>query len=55
MLQGLGAALSPALGGWIAQGEGYPAAFLWLGGLASVSMLLWLWFASLLRTSCAPR
>jgi MFS family permease len=55
MLQGLGAALSPALGGWIAQGAGYPAAFLWLGCLASISVLLWLWFASLLKTACAPR
>jgi MFS family permease len=54
MLQGAGAALSPALGGWIAQEQGYPAAFLWLGGLAAVSVLLWLWFASLLKASCEP-
>ena len=47
-------ALSPVLGGWIAQSESYPAAFLWLGGVAMVLVLLWLWHAKLLKTSCGP-
>jgi len=41
-VQGIGAALSPALGGWIAQGFGYRAAFLLLGGVSLLSLALWL-------------
>jgi MFS family permease len=52
-VQGLGAALSPALGGWIAQGAGYPIAFALLGSLSLVSLGLWLAFARLLRPACA--
>ena len=33
-VQGIGAALSPAIGGWLAQGLGYPSAFLVLGCFA---------------------
>lgn len=51
--QGIGAALSPALGGWIAQSFGYEATFLVLGGLSLVSVALWLGYAPLLRTACA--
>ncbi|WP_017915229.1 MFS transporter [Xanthomonas sp. SHU 308] len=40
-MQGVGAALSPALGGWIAQGFGYRAAFLLLGGISLLSLALW--------------
>jgi MFS family permease len=40
--QGIGAALSPALGGWVAERLGYPAAFLMLGGLAVGSVAIWL-------------
>ena len=43
--QGLGGAISPALGGWIAQTVGYPAAFAALGGFALVSLGLWVGFA----------
>jgi len=43
-VQGLGAALSPALGGWIAQVIGYSSAFMVLGSLALISILLWLIF-----------
>src|SRR6202012_1998417 len=35
--QGLGASLSPAIGGWLAQSIGYPSTFLLLGALALVS------------------
>ena len=47
--QGLGGAISPALGGWIAQAAGYPAAFATLGGFALVSLGLWIGFARTLR------
>jgi MFS family permease len=52
-VQGLGASLSPAIGGWIAQEAGYGAMFLILGSLALGSIALWLGFASLLRPACA--
>jgi MFS family permease len=51
--QAIGAALSPAVGGWIAQKLGYPAAFLILGSIALGSIVIWLWFASSLKTACA--
>ena len=47
--QGLGGAVSPALGGWIAQGLGYPAAFRRSGGFALGSLALWIGFAPLLN------
>ncbi|WP_440985093.1 MFS transporter [Xanthomonas sontii] len=40
-MQGVGAALSPALGGWIAQAFGYRAAFMLLGGISLLSLALW--------------
>jgi len=52
-VQGLGASLSPAMGGWIAQELGYSDAFLILGGFALVPIFLWIAFASLLRPACA--
>ena len=54
-VQGVGASLSPALGGWIAQGIGYRAAFLVLGGLALGSLMLWIMFSSLLKPACAGK
>jgi predicted MFS family arabinose efflux permease len=41
-MQGIGAALSPALGGYIAGRLGYPAAFLALGAVAVVALALWI-------------
>ncbi|MET4214195.1 MULTISPECIES: MFS transporter [unclassified Bradyrhizobium] len=52
-VQGLGASLSPAIGGWIAQEIGYSAMFVTLGSFALASIALWLGFASLLRPACA--
>jgi MFS family permease len=40
--QGVGAALSPALGGWMAELYGYRVAFLALGALAAVAIAIWL-------------
>jgi MFS family permease len=54
-MQGLGAALSSAIGGWIAQQLGYPAAFLILGGIALGSIAIWLGFAPLLKPACAVK
>ena len=52
-VQGIGAAVSPAIGGWMAQVNGYPAAFMILGSFAFVSIALWLIFAVLLKPPCA--
>jgi MFS family permease len=54
-VQGLGASLSPAIGGWIAQDFGYCPMFLILGSFALGSIALWLCFASILRPACARR
>jgi MFS family permease len=47
--QGIGASLSPAIGGWLAQELGYRVAFYGLGSFAVVSVTLWLGFAGTLR------
>jgi MFS family permease len=54
-VQGLGASLSPAIGGWIAQEIGYSAMFLILGSFALGSIALWLGFAATLKPACARR
>ncbi|WP_454885057.1 MFS transporter [Sphingomonas oryzagri] len=51
-VQGIGASLSPAIGGWIAQMLGYQAAFFILGSFAILSVALWVGFASVLRPAC---
>ena len=48
-IQGLGAALSPALGGAIADRLGYSATFLILGCMALVSIMIWSAGAKLVR------
>ncbi len=52
-VQGLGASLSPAIGGWIAQTFGYAPMFLVLGGFAVGSIALWIGFAAVLKPACA--
>lgn len=52
-VQGVGASLSPAIGGWIAQELGYPVMFMILGSFALVSIALWVGFAGVLRPACA--
>ncbi len=54
-VQGVGASLSPAIGGWIAQDLGYPAMFMILGSFALVSIALWVGLASLLKPACASK
>lgn len=51
-VQGLGASLSPAIGGWIAQGFGYSATFMILGAFALGSVLLWVVFAPIVKPAC---
>lgn len=41
--QNVGAAVSPLIGGWIAQELGYSAAFAILGAFALVSIAVWVW------------
>jgi MFS family permease len=52
-VQGVGASLSPLIGGWIAQEIGYPATFMIPGSFALCSIAPWLGFASTLRPACA--
>jgi MFS family permease len=51
-VQGLGASLSPAIGGWMAQGIGYSSTFMILGSFAIVSILLWVMFSSSIKAAC---
>jgi MFS family permease len=50
-VQGIGASLSPVLGGYIAQVLGYRDAFLLLGAVSLGSIVLWLGFARTLRAT----
>jgi MFS family permease len=52
-VQGIGASLSPAIGGWLAQILGYHAAFFILGSFALASLALWIGFAGTLRPACS--
>ena len=52
-VQGVGASLSPAIGGWLAQELGYQTAFYVLGSFAVASVALWVGFAGTLRPACA--
>ena len=56
-VQGVGASLSPAIGGAIAQALGFHAAFLILGsfslGSLALALALWLLAAPILRPACA--
>ena len=51
--QGIGAALSPAIGGWIAERMGYPASFLILGAFALGSVAIWVGYSVSLKKACA--
>ncbi|WP_322033858.1 MFS transporter [Paraburkholderia sp. J76] len=51
-VQGIGAALSPVLGGVLAQHLGYAAAFLVLGAVSTGSLALWLLFGPSLKKAC---
>jgi predicted MFS family arabinose efflux permease len=52
-LQAVGAALSPTVGGLVAQRFGYSAAFLALGAIAAAALALWLSARPLMAPACA--
>ncbi|WP_244557919.1 MFS transporter [Rhizobium hainanense] len=52
-MQGVGASLSPAIGGWLAQEIGYGAMFTILGSFALGSIALWVGFHGLLRAAAS--
>jgi predicted MFS family arabinose efflux permease len=52
-LQGIGAALSPTVGGMVAQQFGYAAAFLTLGGIALLGLIVWVGLRPVMAGSCA--
>jgi MFS family permease len=54
-VQGLGASLSPAIGGWIAQWLGYPIMFMTLGSFALASIAVWVRFSGFVKPACAGK
>ncbi|MEG8065106.1 MFS transporter [Xanthomonas hortorum pv. gardneri] len=50
-VQGVGAALSPAFGGWLAHAFGYRIAFLALGAIALLAVALWAGCRGMLRAA----
>ncbi|MDQ0393955.1 MFS transporter [Labrys monachus] len=54
-VQGMGGALSPALGGWIAEKLGYGPMFAILGSFALGSVALWVGFRARLKPASAGR
>lgn len=53
-VQGIGASLSPALGGWLVHFLGYNVTFLILGSFASASIILWILKHQSLKDGCKP-
>ncbi len=48
-IQGLGASLSPFLGGWVVQWIGYQATFLLLGAFGLISVAIWIMFGAAVK------
>jgi MFS family permease len=53
-MQGIGASLSPALAGYVAQAFGYSVAFAVLGGVAAMALGLWLAATTRIAAACSP-
>ena len=51
--QGIGASLSPAIGGWMSQRFGYSTTFVVLGCFALVSVALWIGFRRIVSAAAA--
>jgi MFS family permease len=51
-VQGAGAAISPAAAGFVAEKYGYAAAFLFLGGIALVALVVWVAATPLIAEAC---
>jgi MFS family permease len=54
-VQGIGAALSPALGGVVAGKFGYAAAFLTLGAIAIAGLAVWILATPLVAEACGVK
>ena len=52
-MQGVGASLSPAIGGWLAQEIGYGTMFMILGSFALGSIALWVGFHGVVRVAAS--
>ncbi len=52
-MQGVGASLSPAIGGWLAQEIGYSTMFMILGSFALGSIALWVGFHGVVRVAAS--
>jgi MFS family permease len=52
-LQSIGAAISPALGGWVAERSGYGSSFLVLGGIALAALVVWIIARTITADACA--
>ena len=52
-MQGVGASLSPAIGGWLAQEIGYSTMFMILGSFALGSITLWVGFHGVVRVAAS--
>jgi MFS family permease len=52
-VQGIGASLSPAIGGWMSQELGYSVTFIALGCCALVSVVLWVGFRAPIHAAAA--
>ncbi|BDA87061.1 MFS transporter [Aureimonas sp. SA4125] len=53
-VQGIGASLSPSLAGYVAATWGFSAAYLVLGAIAAMGLVLWLVSAARVSKACAP-
>ncbi|WP_343690825.1 MFS transporter [Chitinophaga sp.] len=51
-MQNIGAALSPAIGGWLAQSIGFSGAFFVLGLFSVISIIIWILYAGVLKAAC---
>lgn len=54
-MQGVGAALSPALGGFVAEKFGYEASFVVLGAVAALALALWVLARPVTADSCGGK
>lgn len=54
-VEAIGGCLSPLLGGWLASRLGFPTAFVILGSLAAVSVMVWVLPGAMIRRACDSR
>ncbi|SAK75962.1 major facilitator transporter [Caballeronia hypogeia] len=54
-IEAAGGALSPLLGGWLAREFGFTVAFIALGSLAAISLIVWIAQGSRIRQACETR